>query len=61
MVMPFYFHQYFNLLFCSINRGREGTDMILSAALSIGKVLSGRRTQKAAANIDTINIVVRFI
>lgn len=35
--------------------------MIMSAALSIGKVLSGRRTQKAAANIDTLNIVVRFI
>lgn len=33
MVIPFYFHQDFNILLCSINRGREGAGVTLPLCL----------------------------
>lgn len=56
MVIPFYFHQGFNLLLCFISRGREGADMTVYN-LVYQKVLSGRRTKKPAGSSDTLNAV----
>lgn len=57
MVIPFYFHQDFKstVVLYKQRQGRCRRDSV--CPLSIGKVLSGRRTKKPAGNIDTLNAV----